>query len=106
MRNVPKFDAVTRLIELTGPRPRVVVAFSGGVDSTVLAHALGQQRRKLGSLRLVHVDHGLQAPSGEWARHCARVARGLRLPFVTLRLARGRGTRGAVRGARRRNADR
>jgi tRNA(Ile)-lysidine synthase len=104
MRNVPKFDAVTRLIELTGPRPRVVVAFSGGVDSTVLAHALGQQRRKLGSLRLVHVDHGLQAPSGEWARHCARVARGLRLPFVTLRVKvarpRGASPEAAAREAR------
>ena len=65
-------DPVAKLLELAGPKPRVALAFSGGVDSTVLAHLLVKQRRKLGGLRLLHVDHGLQAASGEWSRHCAR----------------------------------
>ena len=56
-------DPVAKLLELAGPKPRVGVAFSGGVDSTVLAHLLVKQRRKLGGLRLLHVDHGLQAAS-------------------------------------------
>lgn len=78
-------DPVAKLIELVGPKPRIVVAFSGGVDSTVLACQLVKQRRKLGGLRLIHVDHGLQAASGEWSRHCARQARRWRVPFVTLK---------------------
>ena len=77
-------DPVSSLLELTGRRPRVAVAFSGGIDSTVLAHALAKQRRQFASLRLFHVDHGLQAASHDWSRHCARVARRLRLPFVPL----------------------
>jgi tRNA(Ile)-lysidine synthase len=77
-------DAASRLIALTGPRPRVAVAFSGGVDSTVLAHMLARRRRKFASLRLLHVDHGLQPASTDWSRHSARVARSLRLPFVSL----------------------
>jgi len=80
-------DPVARLIELVGPKPRVAVAFSGGVDSTVLAHLLVKQRRKLGSLRLIHVDHGLQVASGDFRRHCARMARAWRVPFLALKAA-------------------
>ena len=98
------FDPVSRLIGLTGPRPHVAVAFSGGVDSTVLAHALAKQRHHLASLRLLHVDHGLQAASHDWCRHCAAVARSLRLPFVpleaTIRRKRGESPEAAARDAR------
>jgi len=104
MRNVPKFDPVARLLELTGPRPRVALAFSGGVDSTVLAHAFAKQRRHVASLRLIHVDHGLQAASRDWSRHCAQIARSLRLPFVplqaTIRRKRGESPEAAAREAR------
>ena len=98
------FDPVAKLLELAGPAPRVAVAFSGGVDSTVLAHALEPQRRKFASLRLLHVDHGLQAASHEWSRHCAQVARRLRLPFValeaTIRRIKGTSPEAAAREAR------
>src|SRR5215510_6244411 len=104
MRNVPKFDPASRLLDLTGPRPHVAVAFSGGIDSTVLAHALAKRRRSFASLRLLHVDHGLQAASHDWSRHCARVARTLRLPFValeaTIRRRRGESPEAAARDAR------
>lgn len=80
-----KFDAVTRLIELAGVRPRIAVAFSGGVDSTALAFALVQARGKFAQLRLLHVDHGLQSASAEWSSHCARLAREWRVSFVGLR---------------------
>src|SRR6187551_3819015 len=79
------FDPASRLTDLTGPRPHVAVAFSGGIDSTVLADMLARQRRKFASLRLMHVDHGLQAASADWSQHCARFARSMRLPFVSLK---------------------
>ena len=78
-------DPVAKLIELAGSKPRVAVAFSGGVDSTVLAHLLVKGQRKLGSLRLIHVDHGLQPASREWSRQCAQIAHTWRVPFVSLK---------------------
>jgi len=84
-------DPVTKLVELVGPKPRVALAFSGGVDSTVLAHLLVKQRRRLGGLRLVHVDHGLQAASAEWSRHCKQLARQWQVPIILLKASIIRG---------------
>jgi tRNA(Ile)-lysidine synthase len=95
---------IHKLVELGMSRPRIVVAYSGGLDSTVLAHALLQQRRKLDGLRLVHVDHGLQPASRDWSAHCARQARAWRLPFVALKaqlkIERGESLEAAARDAR------
>ena len=51
---------------------RVLVAFSGGVDSTVLLHALSKQLPPHRLLAL-HVDHSIQAGSSGWAIHCVKV---------------------------------
>jgi tRNA(Ile)-lysidine synthase len=100
----PLPDPVDRLLELTGAQPRVAVAFSGGLDSTVLAHALVTSRRHFASLRLLHVDHGLQLASAGWAKHCARQARRWRVSLVALRASiekkKGESPEAAARAAR------
>jgi tRNA(Ile)-lysidine synthase len=100
----PIAAAIARLVEEFGPRPRIVVAFSGGVDSTVLTHALQRRRRQLGSLRLIHVDHGLQAASADWSRHCSRLSREWKIPLVVRQakvvVARGESLEAAARDAR------
>ena len=58
------------------------VAFSGGRDSTVLLHAL----RDVPGVAATHIDHGLNADSAAWARHCARVAADLRVGFEAKRV--------------------
>lgn len=52
---------------------RLLVGFSGGMDSTVLLHALGSAPR----VEAVHVNHGVASAAGDWVRHCRRVAGGL-----------------------------
>jgi tRNA(Ile)-lysidine synthase len=61
----------------------VLVAFSGGLDSTVLLHALAHAQLPI---RAVHVDHGLHAQSGAWVEHCQRVAESLGIELVTRRV--------------------
>lgn len=64
---------------------RVAVAFSGGLDSTVLLKLCVQV---LGPARVcaLHVAHGLQDAARDWPAHCARVADALGVPCRTLPL--------------------
>lgn len=82
---------------------RYVVALSGGMDSTVLLHALASTReRQVIPLVAVHVDHGLHPDSGEWASAAARFAASLDVPCERLRVdvGPGAGPEAAARDAR------
>ncbi|MBR9726804.1 tRNA lysidine(34) synthetase TilS [Shewanella intestini] len=69
---------------------KLVLAYSGGVDSEVLAYALSQYRlskqhsQQLPSLPilLVHVHHGLSANADVWGEHCQNRAALYQLPIV------------------------
>ncbi len=77
------------LLELLEPyldRPRWVVAFSGGLDSTVLLHALGALPERP-PLHALHIHHGLQPEADDWQRHCERFANSQGIAFHALRVS-------------------
>lgn len=52
------------------PAP-LLVAFSGGLDSHVLLHALARSPTAVArGLRAIYIDHGLQDDSAQWATRC------------------------------------
>lgn len=71
------------------PDVHLKLAFSGGLDSLALLHALaclradpadrGARRPRM-DLSAVHVDHGLQPASSHWARRCQQVCTDLAVP--------------------------
>jgi tRNA(Ile)-lysidine synthase len=72
---------------------KLVLAYSGGVDSEVLAHGLSQfagANPEYG-YQLVHVHHGLSANADAWAEHCRHRAAGYQLPLVVKRVQVRRG---------------
>jgi len=84
---------------------RYVVAFSGGLDSSVLAHALASPG--FGArvpVVAVHIDHGLHDDSAKWAAHCEAFARALGIEYrcrrVAVQLESGQGPEAAAREAR------
>lgn len=77
------------------------VAYSGGVDSTVLLHLLHQAREKHHfSLQALHVNHNLQPMSADWARHCEKVCQGLQIPLQQVSLQLTESSEVAARNAR------
>lgn len=68
--------------------PRWCVALSGGLDSTVLLDLLAHLRQlyELPPLVAIHVDHGLQAVSSDWAEHCRGLCEALSIPLQVRRV--------------------
>ena len=81
-------------LEMRQSVPRICVAFSGGLDSTVLLHQLAQARELLPiSLSAIHVHHGLSSNATAWARHCRQVCAGLDVPLRVRRVEVNRAPR-------------
>jgi tRNA(Ile)-lysidine synthase len=87
------------------PATPLCVGYSGGLDSSVLLHALAAspQARRQG-LRAWHVHHGLHAQADDWARHCEEFCRSNELELTVSRVSvardAGDGPEAAARRAR------
>lgn len=94
-----------RLIAPDAPTA-VLVAFSGGIDSTVLLHLLADDAAvRARGLRTLHVHHGLQADADDWAAHClqacARLGIDCQVAQVAVDRDSGLGPEASARQARR-----
>ncbi len=99
----------TRLIETlhlelkAAPEGALLVAYSGGLDSTVLLHALANIASAR-NLRAIHVNHALHPQSPRWAEHCNAFAAALQVPISVISVqvprAGGEGLESAARRAR------
>jgi tRNA(Ile)-lysidine synthase len=96
---------LAELAGLAGTPGRYVVAFSGGLDSTVLLHALAASRDADAiPLLAVHIDHGLHNDSTSWSRRCESFANSLGIDFIDIAVHipadSGQGAEAAAREAR------
>tara|TARA_Y100001951_G_scaffold39081_1_gene30878 strand:- start:497 stop:1819 length:1323 start_codon:yes stop_codon:yes gene_type:complete len=59
------------------------VAFSGGLDSSVLLHLLAElaRREAVPALSAIHVQHGLQPVAAAWPEHCRQFCAALGIPL-------------------------
>ena len=85
------FSAFARQIEQTAVR-QVLIAFSGGLDSTALLllfQKLREKRTHFNSnltLRAIHIHHGLSANADHWAAHCRNICEQLKIPLIIERV--------------------
>lgn len=100
------FDFMDQLLASQAKVTRVYVAFSGGMDSTVLLHQTrAWQRARSGAPPVAawHVNHQMQQASGDWEAHCAQICADWEIPLQVAHVQvapSGRGDEAAARDAR------
>lgn len=78
------------------------VGFSGGLDSTVLLHALAQLRLPV-QLRALHINHQISPNANRWQSQCADFCAQVSIPFFAEKVSvvnTGKGIEDAARAAR------
>ncbi|NNJ91390.1 MAG: tRNA lysidine(34) synthetase TilS [Gammaproteobacteria bacterium] len=67
---------------------RLIVAYSGGCDSTVLLHVLASHYPS-GKILAVHINHNLQADSDMWEQFCQSAVTNLEVEYQSISLSLG-----------------
>jgi tRNA(Ile)-lysidine synthase len=98
-------DSLLQQLQRHALAPAYWVAFSGGLDSSVLLYALQACASRLQvKIGAVHVNHGLQVHAAEWEAHCSRVCAMLGVRYASLSVdataAPGESPEAAARAAR------
>ena len=63
---------------------RMAVAFSGGLDSSVLLHSLASIPEYHERVFAIHVNHGLSPNSETWTKHCKKFCSDLGITLIPL----------------------
>ena len=82
-----KFNSAQLLSTLAQyPKPKTYwLAYSGGLDSTVLLHLLANAGDALQvEVKAVHINHGLQTEAKDWEQHCQHFCDSLNVPLISL----------------------
>ncbi len=82
----------------------ILLAYSGGLDSSVLLHLLVALRQRSGlPIRAAYIHHGLNPLADSWAEHCCQQCERWQVPFASLPVkveAQNGGIEAAARMAR------
>ena len=65
---------------------RIGIAYSGGLDSSVLLHSLSLIQGNKEKLFALHVNHGISSKSGFWEKHCKETCASLDIKFKSFKL--------------------
>ncbi len=91
-----KIQSKTHQPPVTG----LLVAFSGGADSSALLYGLHHTKDIGVPIRAIHVNHGLHPHADIWQAHCQNVCRNLNIPLTCVEVQPDNGSENAARQAR------
>ncbi|BAO00402.1 hypothetical protein HHS_04320 [Candidatus Pantoea carbekii] len=81
---------LSHITSLIHAETHCVLAFSGGLDSTVLLHQLmcWKNEQRISSseshIRVLHIHHGLSPNADDWALHCKQICEKWKVPYEVL----------------------
>lgn len=78
---------VLQHLKLLTPVKKLLIAYSGGLDSHVLLHLLATLPTSEGfQLRAIHIEHGLQSIAKQWPEHCRTICKNLAVDYESISL--------------------
>ena len=78
---------INKLLDSFPDSRRILIAYSGGIDSSVLLHLLCSIRSKLKqALEVIYIDHGLQKESNDWGEFCRQECIKYNVPFTLMKI--------------------
>jgi tRNA(Ile)-lysidine synthase len=101
--SIASVEAALRAAVLRAPTGgRIVIGYSGGLDSSVLLHAAARFVEDGRRVLALHVNHGLSPQADVWQRHCESVSAALGVCFAAHRVdvAAGSSLEASARRAR------
>tara|TARA_B110000438_G_scaffold134083_1_gene129774 strand:+ start:1027 stop:2370 length:1344 start_codon:yes stop_codon:yes gene_type:complete len=78
-------DIIERQVKPLLPK-KFCIAFSGGVDSTVLLHAMKNIIDEKSQIRAIHINHNLVGNSKVWAKTCKSICKKLKIDIEIISL--------------------
>ncbi|AMA64607.1 tRNA(Ile)-lysidine synthase [Candidatus Arsenophonus lipoptenae] len=86
MTHINESVILNQITKIIGSNLKILVAFSGGLDSTVLLHALTVLRNTTIpnlNIRAAYINHGLNNKSNSWGVHCKHICLNLKVAFCS-----------------------
>ncbi|WP_323666743.1 tRNA lysidine(34) synthetase TilS [Pectobacterium punjabense] len=100
----PDDGLIQTIVAQTAGCGSILLAYSGGLDSSVLLHLLVAVRQRAGvTVRAAYIHHGLNPLADSWAEHCRQQCERWQVPFASLPVtveAQNGGIEAAARAAR------
>lgn len=75
----------TWLAKLTSLK-KIVVGFSGGLDSSVLLHVLSRDKELRSKILAIHVNHTISNNADIWQEHCLKVCKELQIDLKIVKV--------------------
>ena len=97
--------SLQELLASIDPGKRINIAFSGGIDSTVLLHAANKICDQVKhEIRAIHINHQIHADAPHWEKACLAYCHLINVNYLSIKVDisphRGSGIEGAARTAR------
>src|SRR3990167_1759438 len=85
-------EALKKFLAAHSPQSTLWIAYSGGVDSHVLLHALAESKSQNSGLdiRVVHINHGISMNADVWQQHCQKICQTLNVQLEVFSIAAGK----------------
>ncbi|MBB70866.1 MAG: tRNA lysidine(34) synthetase TilS [Legionellales bacterium] len=79
------FPLLALLRGIAAPVKRLLIAYSGGLDSHVLLALIASQPalRQQYQIEAIHINHGLSEHANRWSEHCQQVCDGFDIPLIS-----------------------